>query len=55
MPGSIQKRKDRPALPWRGRYWAPDGKQRSKSFAKKTDAERWLRNELNKLEPLNRR
>ncbi len=50
MPGSVQKRTDRPALPWRGRYWAPDGKQRSKSFAKKTDAERWLRNELNKLD-----
>lgn len=49
MPGSIQKRTDRP-LPWRARYWAPDGKQRSKSFAKKTDAERWLRNELSKLD-----
>lgn len=48
--GSIQKRKDRPGLPYRARYWGPDGKQRSKSFAKKTDAEMWLRNELGKLD-----
>lgn len=50
MAGSIQKRTDRPALPWRARYWAPDGKQRSKSFPRKTAAERWLTNELSKLD-----
>lgn len=27
---------------WRVRYRAPDGKERSKSFAKKSDAERFL-------------
>lgn len=48
--GSIQKRKDRPDKPYRARYWAPDGKQKSKSFAKKTDAQLWLRNELGKLD-----
>jgi integrase len=50
MDGSIQKRKDRPARPYRARYSGPDGKQRSKSFAKKGDAERWLRRELGKLD-----
>lgn len=48
--GSIQKRKDRPDKPYRARYWAPDGKQKSRSFAKKTDAQLWLRNELGKLD-----
>lgn len=48
--GSIQKRKDRPGKPYRARYWAPDGKQKSRSFAKKTDAQLWLRNELGKLD-----
>ncbi len=48
--GSIQKRKDRPDKPYRARYWAPDGKQKSKTFAKKTDAQLWLRNELGKLD-----
>jgi len=38
--GSIQ-RVDR-SKPWRARYWGPDGRQHSKSFARKIDAERWL-------------
>ncbi|HUP15586.1 MAG TPA: site-specific integrase [Acidimicrobiia bacterium] len=29
--------------PWRARYWGPDGRQHSKSFARKIDAERWLK------------
>jgi integrase-like protein len=27
---------------WRARYYGPDGRQRSKSFQRKSDAERWL-------------
>jgi integrase len=38
--GSIQKI-DRPK-PWRARYRGPDGRQHSKSFRRKVDAERWL-------------
>ena len=30
---------------WRAGYYAPDGRQRSKSFARKADAERWLSRE----------
>ena len=43
--GSIQYRPDRPR-PWRARYLGLDGRQRSKSFNRKVDAERWLRGEL---------
>ena len=50
MPGSVQKRTDRPDKPYRARYWGPDARQHSKSFAKKTDADRWLRSELSKLD-----
>lgn len=39
--GSIQ-RVDR-SKPWRARYWGPDARQHSKSFARKVDAERWLK------------
>jgi integrase len=41
--GSIQ-RIDRPR-PWRARYRAPDGRQLSKTFKRRIDAERWLRAE----------
>lgn len=41
--GSIQ-RIDRPK-PWRARYRGPNGRQHSKSFKRKIDAERWLRSE----------
>lgn len=41
--GSVQ-RVDRPK-PWLARYRAPDGRQHSKSFHRKTDAEKWLRAE----------
>ena len=27
---------------WRARYYGPDGRQRNKSFKRKSDAERWL-------------
>jgi integrase len=39
--GSIQRRAGRPR-PWKARYRAPDGKERSRSFERKIDAERWL-------------
>lgn len=35
---SISRRGDS----WRARYYGPDGRQRSKSFERKSDAERWL-------------
>ena len=43
--GSIQKRPDRPK-PWRARYRGPDGREHSRSFARRVDADRWLRLEL---------
>ena len=49
MRGSIQHRPDRPS-PWRARYYGPDRRQRSKSFDRKIDAERWLSSELAKLD-----
>ncbi len=49
MRGSIHHRPDRPA-PWRARYRGPDGRGHSRSFDRKTDAERWLRAELAKLD-----
>ncbi|CAN5769458.1 site-specific integrase [soil metagenome] len=49
LVGSIQHRTDRPK-PWRARFHGPDGRQRSKSFTRKVDAERWLRAELGKLD-----
>lgn len=39
--GSIQRINR--SKPWRARYWGPDGRQHSKSFARKIDAERWLK------------
>ena len=45
--GWIRKRPDRPA-PWRAGYRGPDGREHSKSFRRKVDAERWLRDELQK-------
>lgn len=45
--GWIRKRSDRPA-PWRAGYRGPDGREHSKSFRRRVDAERWLRNELHK-------
>ncbi len=47
--GSIQHRADRPK-PWRARFHGPDGRQHSRSFVRKVDAERWLRAELGKLD-----
>ena len=39
--GYIERRADRPR-PWRVRYRDPAGRERSKSFVRKTDAERFL-------------
>ncbi len=48
MRGAIQHRKNR-SSPWRARYRAPDGSEVSRSFTRKLDAERWLQDELAKL------
>lgn len=40
--GHIQKRRRGQSQDWRARYIAPDGRERSKSFARKIDAERFL-------------
>ena len=45
MAGSVQHRPDRPK-PWRARYRGPDGREHSRSFARRVDADRWLRLEL---------
>lgn len=39
--GSIRKRSDR-SKPYQARYRAPDGQERTRSFRRKVDAERWL-------------
>jgi hypothetical protein len=36
---SIKRREDGV---WRARYRGPDGKERAKHFASRTDAQRWL-------------
>jgi hypothetical protein len=38
---AIDRRPGRPK-PWRARYWGPDGRQHSRSFARKAEAQRWL-------------
>ena len=38
---AIDRRPNR-RKPWRARYWGPDGRQHSRSFARKADAQRWL-------------
>jgi hypothetical protein len=43
MP-SIEYRPDRPKA-WRAIYWGPDGKRHSRSFARESDAKRWLTSE----------
>lgn len=47
--GWIRKRQDRPS-PWRAGYRGPDGREHSRSFGRKVDAERWLRSELQKVD-----
>lgn len=49
MRGTVQYRPDR-RTPWRARYRGPDGREHSKSFDRKIDAERWLRTELATLD-----
>jgi integrase len=43
MP-SIEYRPDRPKA-WRAIYWGPDGRRHSRSFARESDAKRWLTSE----------
>ncbi len=50
MAGSIHKLKDRPRRPWRAVYRDAAGRQRSRTFERKVDAERWLRGELGALD-----
>jgi hypothetical protein len=38
----IEKRNRGGRTWWRARYRAPDGSERSRGFAKKSDAEQWL-------------
>jgi integrase len=38
---AIDRRPDR-RKPWRARYWGPDGRQHSRSFERKAEAQRWL-------------
>lgn len=45
--GWIRRRPERPS-PWRAGYRGPDGREHSKAFERKVDAERWLRTELQK-------
>jgi len=47
--GWIRKRQDRPS-PWRAGYRGPAGREHSRSFERKVDAERWLRGELQKVD-----
>jgi integrase len=47
--GWIRRRPDRPS-PWRAGYRAPDGRERSKSFKRKVDAERWLRDQVGNVD-----
>lgn len=50
MNGSVKRlTQDRPK-PWRARYRGPDGRERSKTFRRRIDAERWLRDELGKAD-----
>ena len=49
MNGSIQHRPDRPR-PWKARYRGFTGREHSMSFRRKVDAERWLRDEIGKLD-----
>jgi integrase len=50
MNGTIDHRPDRKENPWRGRYLAPNGRQPSKCFAQKWEAEEWLRDELGRID-----
>ncbi|MCH8899898.1 MAG: site-specific integrase [Acidobacteria bacterium] len=49
MAGSVRHRQDRPKQ-WQARYYSPDGQQHSKSFARRVDADTWLRSELAKVD-----
>lgn len=38
----ISRRTGKRNVAWQARYWGPDGRQRTKRFARKVDAEQWL-------------
>lgn len=48
MAGSVSKRADTGR--WRARYRGPDRKERTRDFDRKTDAERWLREQTAKVD-----
>jgi hypothetical protein len=47
--GWVRKRPDRPSR-WRAGYRGADGREHSRSFERKVDAERWLREQLRNLD-----
>lgn len=47
--GWVRKRPDRPSQ-WRAGYRGADGREHSRSFERKADAERWLREQLRNLD-----
>lgn len=49
MSEGIDYRPGRPK-PYRARYWPPNGRQRSKSFARKRDAQAWRNAQLAKID-----
>lgn len=50
MNGTVHRLKDRPKRPWRAEYFSPDGRRRSKTFQRKAETERWLREKLAALD-----
>jgi integrase len=46
MNGTVHRMKGRSKRPWRAAYVGPDRRKRSKTFQRKVDAERWLRDQL---------
>ena len=49
MNGTIDHRPDR-NKPWRGRYPGPDRRQRSRSFNTKREAQKWLREQIRRID-----
>lgn len=50
MAGSVQRLPDRKARPWRARYRGPDGREHSRTFARKVEAQQWLRGQLSAID-----
>ena len=49
VTGEKKKSSYRGTKPWRVRYRGPDGSQRTQSFERRHDAEKWLNDEMAKL------